>query len=52
MKKLIAFWILVLLLVASPSLAANKVWPAVCLTVGTGCLNDISGANIVAGDGE
>ena len=51
MKKLILLWVVAVLLFACPSLAANKIWPAVCLTVGTGCLNDISGTSLTAGDG-
>lgn len=51
MKRLILFLTLILVCLASPSLAANKFWWASCRTGGGDCLDGIDGNDLTAGDG-
>lgn len=53
MKRLllIALCLLAVLSLAVSSHAANKIWPATCITGGGDCLDGISGASLNPGDG-
>lgn len=51
MKRYILLWVILVLALACPSLAANKIWPATCLTGTSNCLDAIDGNSLSDGDG-